>query len=195
MIDFKKEVAIKCVSLIKTGQVIGLGAGSTIAKLIDQLQIDRALCSTLTFVSSSFKTRLYLFEKGLNLGSFTVNSSIDIYFDGCDCFDANLNALKSGGGIHTNEKIMAISAKEFILIGDESKLVSIFPKNVPLVLEILPEALNIVKEKIKQLYPEAEFALRMSNQKDGALISDNGNLLADLYFPVFPELAQLNIKI
>jgi ribose 5-phosphate isomerase A len=195
MIDFKKEVAIKCVSLIKKGQVIGLGAGTTIAKLIDQLQTDEELCVSLTFVSSSFKTRLYLLEKGLNLGTNTSNKSIDIYFDGCDCFDANLNALKSGGGIHTSEKIMAAYAKEFILIGDERKLVTIFPEKVPLVLEILPEALNMIKEKIKHLYPESDFVLRMSNQKDGALISDNGNMLADLYFPVYPNLAQLNSNV
>ena len=195
MIDFKREVAINCINLIKVNQTIGLGAGSTVAKLIDQFQLETELSKSLTFISSSFKTKLYLLEKGLKLGNYLTNPNIDFYFDGCDCFDAKLNALKSGGGIHTHEKIMAVSAKEFILIGDESKFTATFNKNVPLVLEILPEAMPFIKEKLKILYPDAEFVLRLSNQKDGALISDNGNFLADLFFPIFPNLRELNTDI
>ena len=90
---------------------------------------------------------------------------------------------------------MVVSAREFILIGDESKFTPTFNKNVPLVLEILPEAMPFIKEKLKILYPDAEFVLRLSNQKDGALISDNGNFLADLYFPIFPNLRELNTDI
>ena len=66
--------------------------------------------------------------------------SIDIYFDGCDQLDSELNALKIGGGIHTQEKLLASMANEFILIGDESKLVQNFDNRFPVVIELLPQA-------------------------------------------------------
>jgi ribose 5-phosphate isomerase A len=43
----------------------------------------------------------------------TENDSInelDIYLEGCDQLDRDLNALKSGGGIYTREKLLASMA-------------------------------------------------------------------------------------
>ncbi|HEV2831425.1 MAG TPA: ribose-5-phosphate isomerase A [Hanamia sp.] len=45
------------------------------------------------------------------------------YFDGCDQLDSELNALKSEGGNSYAGKLLTSMANEFILIGDESKLV------------------------------------------------------------------------
>ena len=121
---------------------------------------------------------------------------LDIYFDGCDQFDKQLNALKSGGGIHTTEKILASMAAEFILMGDDTKFVPQLTTTYPLVIEILPKALQIVLTKLRSAaYPDAEIKLRMGDQKDGAVISDNGNLLADIRFGHTPHWQQLNIDI
>jgi len=35
----------------------------------------------------------------------------------------------------------------------------------------------------------------MSSEKNGALISDNGNMLADIHFDTFPAPEQLNIQV
>lgn len=195
MADYKMEAAKASLNFIKNGQVIGLGAGSTITNLVDLLSADLELVSSLTFVSSSFKTRAYLVEKGLNVKVAGMVKEIDIYFDGCDQFDTQLNALKSGGGIHTSEKILASMAKEFILIGDESKLTTKLDVTFPLVIELLAEALPIVFNTIQFKYPDAVLQLRMSTQKDGAVISENGNLLADIRFTELPELKELNTHI
>lgn len=195
MSDYKMQAAKASLKLIKAGQTIGLGAGTTISHLVDLISQDALLAASLTFVSSSFKTRAYLAEKNLNVRVSSLTANLDSYFDGCDQFDRELNALKSGGGIHTNEKILASMATEFILIGDEGKMVPVLNHKYPLVIEVLPEALPAVLRKIKLTYPEAEVILRMSNQKDGAVISDNGNLLADIHFSELPELKELNVFI
>ncbi|KIO74495.1 hypothetical protein TH53_26195 [Pedobacter lusitanus] len=195
MIDYKLEAAKASLKFIKTGQVIGLGAGSTIVHLVNLISEEEKMAASLTFVSSSFKTRAYLQEKGLKIEFSALLERVDIYFDGCDQFDPALNALKSGGGIHTSEKILASMADEFILIGDESKMVKKLDHTYPLVIEILPEALQVVLGQIKTRYPEASVQLRMSSQKDGALISDHGNLLADIYFTALPGLSELNIAV
>src|ERR1700679_1158638 len=123
MPDYKAEAAKAALQLIKPGQIIGLGAGSTIAHLVEMVGKDDALKASIVFTSSSFKTTNLLHERGLRVISPALLKHIDIYFDGCDQFDAELNALKSGGGIHTTEKIPASMAEEFILIGDEGKYV------------------------------------------------------------------------
>lgn len=193
MSDYKMEAAKASLKFIKNNQVIGLGGGSTIIKLADLIHADENLdLSSLTFVSSSFKTRAYLVEKGLNVKLSSMVSKVDVYFDGCDQLDEQLNALKSGGGIHTSEKILASMAEEFILIGDESKIKPKLDTTYPLVVELLQEALPLVFNTIKLKYPDSITELRMASQKDGAVISDNGNLLAEIRFIELPELKELN---
>lgn len=192
MVDYKLEAAKAALTLIEPNQTIGLGAGSTIAHLVNMLTLKPELATSLTFTSSSFKTTQLLSKYGLRILSPALLNKLDIYFDGCDQFDAELNALKSGGGIHTTEKILASMAHEFILLGDEGKFSAQLNATYPLVIEILPQALQIVLAKLSVLFPSATLTQRMSTQKDGALISDNGNMLVDVQFTELPQPAKLN---
>jgi ribose 5-phosphate isomerase A len=192
MEDYKMQSATEALKFISQQQVIGVGAGSTISLLIDMIAGNKDLSASLIFTSSSFKTTNKLREHNLKVQAPDSFKSIDIYFDGCDQFDSELNALKSGGGIHTTEKVLASMATEFILIGDSGKFVNQLNTKYPLVAEILPSALSVVIEKLKTKFPAAVLNLRISNQKDGAVISDNGNYLLDITFEVLPDLAGLN---
>ena len=195
MEDYKLIAAKAALELIKEGQTIGLGAGTTMMHLADLIAQNQAMAESLVLLSSSFKTRSYLKQKLLQVQSIQHIDQIDSYFDGCDEFDENLNALKSGGGIHTSEKIAASMAQEFILLGDESKFVSKLTGNHPLVIEILPDALTYVMRHLHVTYPDVVIRVRMSSNKDGAVITEHGNVLVDLTFPVFPDLNELNSNI
>jgi len=195
MADYKLEAAQAAVKLIPPGQTIGLGAGTTIANLVSLIAAESSLAGSLTLVSSSFKTTALMREHGLNVQSIALTKSPAIYFDGCDQFDKELNALKSGGGIHTSEKILASMAKEFILLGDAEKFVDKLNTTYPLVIEVLSAALSLVIEQLKGYFPGAKISIRMSDKKDGAAISDNGNLLLDVYFTQLPALGELNITV
>ena len=192
MTDYKLEAAKAAIEFIKPGQTIGLGAGATISHLVNLISREPPVAGTVTFTSSSFKTTNLLLDNGLKVLSSALLQHLDIYFDGCDQFDTELNALKSGGGIHTTEKILASMADEFILIGDESKFVEKLDTAYPMVIEILPQALKIVLHRLASDYADAKVILRMSTQKDGAVISENGNLLADVHFVKLMELQKLN---
>ena len=193
MTDYKLEAAKAAIEFIQPGQTIGLGAGATIAHLVNLISREPPVAGTVTFTSSSFKTTNLLLDNGLKVLSPALLQHLDIYFDGCDQFDTELNALKSGGGIHTTEKILASMADEFILIGDESKFVEKLDTAYPVVIEILPQALKIVLHRLASDYADAKILLRMSTQKDGAVISENGNLLADVHFVKLMELQKLNV--
>jgi len=196
MPDYKAEAAKAALQLIKPGQTIGLGAGSTIAHLVNMVSDDNELKNSVVFTSSSFKTTNLLQENGLKIVPPALLKHIDIYFDGCDQFDVELNALKSGGGIHTTEKILASMADEFILIGDEGKYSEKLDTKYPLVVEILPQALQIVLDRLANDFPGAQIKLRISNQKDGAVITENGNMLADIFFEkvIAPEILNIKVK-
>ncbi|AYL95575.1 ribose 5-phosphate isomerase A [Mucilaginibacter celer] len=192
MTDHKLEAAKAASTLVCAGQTIGLGAGTTIAHLVNIIAENKELAGSLIFTSSSFKTTQLLSKQGLRIQSPALLDHIDIYFDGCDQFDGELNALKSGGGIHTSEKILASMANEFILLGDDTKFETQLNATYPLVIEILPQALQIVLSKLKSIFPSATLTQRMSTQKDGALISDNGNMLVDVQFTELPSPEKLN---
>jgi len=195
MADHKLEAAKAAFKFIKTGQTVGLGAGTTVLHLAGMIAQDTELARSVVLVSSSFKTNSYLQEQGLNVKPASAVKHLDIYFDGCDQFDQQLNALKSGGGIHTTEKILASMASEFVLMGDDTKFVPRLNTTYPLVIEILPQALQVVLAKLRSAYPDADIKLRMGDQKDGAVISDNGNLLANIRFNALPQWQQLNIRV
>ena len=195
MNDLKLEAAKAALKFIKPYQTIGLGAGSTIAHLVTLVAADDELAASVTFTSSSFKTTGLLAQNGLKVTAPALLSNLDIYFDGCDQFDHQLNALKSGGGIHTTEKILASMANEFILIGDAGKYADKLDTTYPLVIEVLPAALQIVLKRLAADFQGAKINQRMSTQKDGAVVSDNGNMLVDIFFRELLPLQELNTQI
>ncbi|MDF2430586.1 MAG: ribose 5-phosphate isomerase [Mucilaginibacter sp.] len=195
MTDYKLEAAKAAIEFIQAGQTIGLGAGTTISHLITEISLHADLKKSVTFTSSSFKTTNKLTEKGFQVQPPAFIKHLAVYFDGCDQFDPELNALKSGGGIHTTEKILASVADEFILVGDESKFASKLDNTYPIAIEILPQALQVVLHRLSSDYPDATFNVRISDKKDGAVITDNGNLLVDLHLVTIVSPDKLNISL
>lgn len=185
MADYKMEAAEKAFQLIQANQSIGLGDGSTILYLVQLIAADKTLASSLSFASSSARTIHRLKELDLTVQALTDLNHLDLYFDGCDQFDQELNALKSGSGIHTMEKIAASMAKEFILLGDSGKYAAKLTNQFPLVIEIIPAALATIQAKLLSSFQHASIDIRDQ-------LNDRGNYLLDLKFEQLPELNMLN---
>lgn len=190
--DLKEAAAKEAVKLVKNNMVIGLGAGSTMAHMARYLKAAAGQGLNIKLVSSSFITRELLKEYQFDLLDIASVSTIDCYFDGCDQVDENLNALKSGGGIHTREKLLASMAREFIIVGDKAKYVTSFDNSYAIVIELLPESLAYVKSQLQLGFSNAFCSLRMSDKKDGPVITENGNYLLDVRFTSWPVLELLN---
>lgn len=186
------EAAKEALKLIRPGSTIGFGAGSTMANLIGLIKGDEALAASLITLTSSFATRRLLQQEGFAVQEMGWADRVDLYFDGCDQFDRRLSALKSGGGVHTTEKILASMADEFIIVGDYAKRVERLEPTYPLVLEVIPEALAFVSDRVKRFFNPVKSELRLSNKKDGAVITERGNFLIDCWFDPFPEPAVIN---
>lgn len=173
----KRKCAKEALKYIKDKSIIGLGGGSTISHLVSYIK-ESGL--DISIVTPSFQTEKLCIENGLKVLPTWAVDSIFVAFDGCDEVDQNLTALKSGGGIHTKEKIIANMADDYILLVDDSKVVERLEFKYPVVLEIIPESKSSVEKAVKNLggYPK----LRASNSKDGITISDNGLFLMDVKF-------------
>jgi ribose 5-phosphate isomerase A len=195
MPDFKQQAAREAATFIRPGDTIGLGAGSSMAHLIAAIKDNREVFRSLKTVTSSFTTRQLLLAEGVTVVESGWLSRVDWYFDGCDQFDRRLNALKSGGGVHTAEKILAAMADQFVLVGDHSKRVDRLDATYPLVVEVVPEALAYVSDRLKKFFSPARSELRLSDKKDGAVITERGNFLIDNWFTTFPEPAMLNERV
>ncbi|GAC1425098.1 MAG: ribose 5-phosphate isomerase A [Chitinophagaceae bacterium] len=190
--DLKMELARQAITFIKDRNIVGLGASSTIPYIIDLLakEVNKGL--NVQLVTSSFTTQQLLLQEGFAVQPVSNFTEIDIYFDGCDKFDNKLNALKSGGGIHTREKLLASMARQFFLVGEKTKYSAHFDSKFPLVIELLPEAIHYVPLVMQRVFSNSRSEIRMSSNKIGATVTDNGNYLLDTWFQHWPELAQIN---
>ena len=193
--DFKKEAARIASTIVDDKTSVGLGDGSTVRLLAEYL-IDRMNAGLeIRLHTSSLQTLEFLRRRDVWVNDISGTDSLDIYFDGCDQIDSSLNALKSGSGIHTMEKLLASMAKTFVIIGDDSKFVQRFDPGFPLVLEVLPVAVAYVRRIMSTLYPESVFAIRLlPDQEDEPVLTRNGNLLLDCWFQEWPELEVLQVQ-
>ena len=173
----KRKCAKEALSYIKDKSIIGLGGGTTISYLVSYIKESEL---DVKIVTPSFETEKLCIENGLVVLPTWPVESISVAFDGCDEIDKELNALKSGGGIHTKEKIIASMADEYILLVDESKVSNNLEFKYPVVLEIIPESKSIVEKEVRKLGGIPK--LRVSNSKDGVTISDHGLFLMDVKF-------------
>ncbi|MDO5410236.1 MAG: ribose 5-phosphate isomerase A [Lachnospiraceae bacterium] len=173
----KKKCAEKAFEMIEDGMIVGLGGGSTVALLIEKLEKQK---KNIRAVTPSQDTMELCMKHQIPLIPLEMTEQIDIAFDGCDELDQNLNALKSCGGIHTREKIAASMAKEYVLLGDESKLFPELKFQYPVTVEVIPSARKYVKKQLEQL--GAKVTERRGSSKTGVAVSDDGNYLMEAAF-------------
>jgi ribose 5-phosphate isomerase A len=100
--------------------------------------------------------------------------------------------IKGGGGALTREKIVASSAKQVVIVADETKLVEkLGAFKVP--VEVLPFALATTTAEIKKLGGKP--FLRESKGKVGAVVTDNGNYILDVDFGLISDAEGLNRRL
>jgi ribose 5-phosphate isomerase A len=179
--ELKKRVGYEAAKLVKDGDVVGLGTGSTthyfiekLGKMIKNEEID------IMGVPTSYQS--FFLARDSNIPITTLDEhDIDIAVDGADEVDPELNLIKGGGAAHTLEKIVDESADRFVVIVDGSKIVSKLG-NFPVPVEVIPNATRTVKNHLIQMGGNP--SLRMAERKDGPVVTDNGNFIYDVKFTI-----------
>jgi ribose 5-phosphate isomerase A len=117
----------------------------------------------------------------------------DWTFDGADEIDPDLNLIKGRGGAMFREKLLISSSPKTYIIADSSKRVARLGTNFPVPVEVFPQALTYVGQALKELSP-ADIRLRMAEGKDGPIITENGNLIIDVWFDSIPGDTEIALK-
>ncbi len=185
----KTLVARALAKRIKDGQTIGLGSGSTVELAIDQIQerISREKLR-ISGVPTSHRVALIAAEAGINVLSPMIACNLDWAFDGADEIDNAFNMIKGRGGAMLNEKIMARRTAKLVIIVGEDKLVETLGKRHPVPVEVIPEAMPLVRKGLLGLGAR-DSILRNSSEKYGPLITEHNNLILDTWFDsITPEL-------
>lgn len=184
----KRIVGRRVARLVKAGDVVGIGTGSTIACAIEELgrMVNDGL--GISCVPTSYQSRFLAIKYGIPLTTLDENPRLEIAIDGADQVDSRCNAIKGGGAAHTLEKIVASSSERFVIAVDEEKLTERLDHFVP--IEVIPQALSIAAREVKSLGGKP--TLRMALMKDGPVITDNGNFILDVDFDAIESPARLS---
>jgi ribose 5-phosphate isomerase A len=178
--DFQKKAAAeRALEFIPDNSVVGLGTGSTVRYLLEGLanRVQEGL--RVKGVPTSRGTATLATQLGIPILDEEADWKIDIAIDGADQVDPHFNLMKGGGGALLREKIVAKSARRFIVIVDVGKRVPILGYSFPIPIEIVPFGWPNTLRLVGQL--GSHISLRHCERS--AFVTDNGNYILDLEIP------------
>ena len=145
----KQQAAEAALEYIQSGDVVGVGTGSTVNCFINALakckgKIDGA-------VASSKASEEKLRSLGIPVLDLNSVNNVSIYIDGADECSPQGYLIKGGGAALTGEKIVAACAEKFVCIIDESKQVDVLGRKFPLPIEVIAMARSYVARQIFKL--------------------------------------------
>lgn len=165
----KQAAAKAALQYIEDDMILGVGTGSTVNCLIELLPSIRLAGA----VASSQVTEDKLRALGIDIVDLNFAGTLDVYIDGADEVNADLQLIKGGGGALTREKIVAAASSKFICMVDASKSVDILGRAFPVPIEVLPQARSYVARQLVQLGGEPVY------RED--FVTDYGNVILDTY--------------
>ena len=170
---WKRLAAESAVTQVETGMVVGLGTGSTAEFVL--LALARRIKEGLriTGVPTSGHTVSRARELAIPLTELDGKGLLDIAIDGADEVDRKtLNVIKGRGGALLREKIVAQASARFLLIIDQTKLVSVLGAR-PVPVEVTQFGWQATARRIEDLG---------AGTKRRDFITDGGNYILDCAF-------------
>lgn len=190
--DQKRRAAERAAALVEDGMTIGLGSGTTSELFVRALAPRIADGLRLRCVATSGRTERLADELGIGL--VELDGELDLAIDGADVVERNtLHAIKGRGGALTREKIVSLAARRFIIVADGSKVVDHLADALPTMqvpVEVLPFGWQMTRRRL------AAIGDPILRERDGApFVTDNGNLVLDLYNAPLDRPADLAVAI
>jgi ribose 5-phosphate isomerase A len=166
----KQAAARAALEFVAPGEVLGVGTGSTVNFLIEEIAQRRVALAGA--VSSSTGSTERLLAAGIPVLDLNDVGEIQTYIDGADETNHQRQLIKGGGAALTREKIIAAAAHRFVCIADEAKLVDTLGA-FPLPVEVIPMARSYVCRELSRLGGRPVWRQRV--------VTDNGNHIVDLH--------------
>jgi ribose 5-phosphate isomerase A len=180
-VNLKQQAASQALTYVHSGMVLGLGSGSTTVYFVEMLgeQLKAGSLQNILGVPTSEDTASRAQDLGIPLTNLTAHPRLDLVVDGADEVDPDLNLIKGLGRALLREKIVECHAERFLVIVDESKLVTRLGRGGPLPVEIVQFEAAAHVRWLNTLGCRAELWL----EQDGSpVVTENGNYLARCWF-------------
>ena len=178
--------------LVEDGMFIGLGTGSTAIFFIYALaqRVQAGLRITGAVATSQTSSDLAK-NLGLPVMDLDIHPELDLYVDGADEIDPQLNLIKGAGGALLHEKIVATAARRFVVIADKTKQVPYLGYHVPVPVEVVAFARPLVHRQLAAL--GASVQVRLLGER--VFITESNNIILDCVFPKgIPDPHALNAQ-
>ena len=169
-INGKLAAARAALQFIEEEMIVGIGTGSTVNHLIDEIASRRLRLRGA--VSSSEASTARLRSVGIEVLDLNRTGDLELYIDGADETDAHRRLIKGGGAALTREKILAAASRRFVCIVDESKQVDVLGR-FPLPVEVIPMARSYVARQLVKLGGQPVWRENV--------LTDNGNQILDVH--------------
>jgi len=185
----KRNAGVYAVDFVKQGMTIGLGTGTTVYWVIQELGTRIKQGLHITAVPTSVQTEQLAKDTGIKLSDLNEIDRLALTIDGADEIDPLGQLIKGGGGALLREKIIAAASDELIIIADSSKLVQQLGK-FPLPVEIIPFGYKQVQHQIIS----TGFCKRISLRKVNGQIfmTDNHHYILDCECEKIADASILN---
>ena len=188
----KERAARAAVEYVKDGYVVGLGTGSTARYVMLALGERVKAGLKIRGVPTSRETAELAKQQGIPLIDQENAWVIDVAIDGADQVDPDLNLIKGGGGALLKEKIVAASAKQFIVMVDHTKRVPVLGGSFPLPIEVIPFGWGSTAREIEAL-TKSRVVLR---ERNGVPFkTESGNLIVDVRIDRIDQPRNLEISL
>jgi ribose 5-phosphate isomerase A len=175
--DQKQAAAKAAADLVREGETVGLGSGTTAAYLLEALAQRVRNGLHIVGVPTSEETGRAAAALRIRVASLEQYPRLDVDIDGADEIDPHLDLVKGHGGAHLREKIVAVASQRMIVIADESKIVAHLGEHMPLPVEVVPFGLEVTRTALLRL--GAQPLLRGG---ENPFRTDNGNVIFDCRF-------------
>lgn len=177
----KRAAAIRAAEWIRDGMAVGLGTGSTVYFLLEEIASARSRGSlkNIVAVPTSRSTSELATRFGIPLTTLGERAFLDVTIDGADEVDPELQLIKGLGGALLREKIVAVASETVVIVADESKAVTRLGTRAPLPVEVDPFAIGSLGGFFETL--GADTAVRTGAGGE-ALVTDGGHQIVDCTF-------------
>ncbi|TVU41718.1 hypothetical protein EJB05_15262, partial [Eragrostis curvula] len=192
--DLKRLAAVRAVEQVQSGMVLGLGTGSTAAFAVAEIGalLAAGKLSGIVGVPTSKRTYEQAKSLGIPLSTLDDHPRIDLAIDGSDEVDPDLNLVKGRGGALLREKMVEAASDKFIVIVDETKLVSgLGGSGLAMPVEVVQFCWKYNLVRLQELFKEEGVEAKLRLEGDKPYVTDNSNYIVDLYFktPIKDALA------
>jgi ribose 5-phosphate isomerase A len=178
----KRAVAAAVAAEARAFEMIGVGTGTTVDRVLEALTKDRGRIKTV--VATSYVTARAASQAGLKVCDLEVSDRLPFGFDGADRILTDTGeAIKGGGAALADEAAMALLCDRYILAVDESKVAtSLGGAGHAIPFEVDRAFLRVVEKELHDL-GASSVTLRRGTGSHDPVTTRRGNFVLDVQFP------------